>query len=107
MNLQSLQFLTGKTFSTLSQNKTFKVLRINDSGIEIFVYSSKRERHISRREIDTAWDLLAAKGSVTGVEILNKVPSRSSAYIATMFSKLDRVTYILNPIQLQYQNDNY
>lgn len=100
MNLQSLQFLTGKTFSTLSQNRTFKVLRINDSGIDIFVYSTQRERHISKREIDIAWDLLCTQGRVSGVEILNKVPSRSSAYIATLFSKHDKVTFSLQPIQL-------
>lgn len=98
--IDRLEFLRGRTLTTLARKVKFDILDVDKTGIDIFVYSTKRERHISKREIEKSWEHLAATGSVSATYILNIVPSRSSAYIAALMAQLPEVSFSVSPIVL-------
>ena len=101
---EKLIWLEGKTLSTLDRHRHFTVLQVTRSAVIIRVHSTNRERVILMSGIEAAWNKLVSTGRITAVEILNQ-PNRSSAYISTMLSMLNGVSYSIRPIVLRYRQN--
>jgi len=90
----------GETFKTLDRKKPFLMKKVDSSGITIFIQSTKKERFISRSEIEGAYNDLWLSGEVTRGEIRHKHSEANPAYVAAMLSRLPNVTHQLRPIRL-------
>ena len=98
--IDRIEFIKGQTLNTLARKVKFDILDVDKMGIDIFVHSTKHERHISRREIEKSWEYLVTTGNISAAYIMNSVPSRSSVYIAAILAQLPEVSYSVRPVVL-------
>jgi len=101
--LERFKSMEGQTFLTLARGSKFEVLDVTQKDILIHVFSTDKERVLFQKEIETAWEALTRLGVLKQTEILAQ-GSRSSAYIAKLFSELPGVSYTLHPITMRYQS---
>lgn len=101
--LERFKSMEGHIFTTLARGAKFEVLDVTQKDVLIHVFSTDNERVLFKKEIETAWEALERQGVLTQVEILDQ-GSRSSAYIAKLFSELPGVSCTLHPITLRIQH---
>lgn len=74
---------------------------MNDGGIDIFLSSTQKPRHITKKEIEKSWEHLATTGIITRAIIKDVFRSENSAYIVALLAKLPGVIFHLDPIELR------
>jgi hypothetical protein len=99
----SLNFLKGKTLATLDRKANFDILNVDEGGIDIFLHSTKKGRHIAPRDIEESWAHLVTTGKLPLTYIMHVVNTQSSSYISAILTQVEGVTYELKPITLKYR----
>ncbi|RLG60212.1 MAG: hypothetical protein DRN95_00225 [Candidatus Hydrothermarchaeota archaeon] len=95
--------LVGRELKTLDEGKPFRVLKVDDSKVEIFITHTGKPRKIQRNEIQDSWDRLIQKGELSLSDIRQEGYSEySPTYVAAILVALPGVTYVTNPIRLSY-----
>lgn len=95
-----LESLKGMTIKTLDRNRPFTIRSVDNKVLVVLIGSTRKERKISRNEIDGAYKVLYQDHKVTRSEIEAKFSMRNPAYVAAILSKYPGVRVTLKPITL-------
>lgn len=95
--------LVGRELKTLDEGNPFRVVRMNDNYMEIFIAQTGKPRKIQRSEIQDAWNELVQKGELSRTTIHQKYSEFNPAYVAAILAELPDVSYETEPIRLFYR----
>ena len=109
MNIWSkIRDLKGETLNTLSRTRKreFKILDVCEKHIFIFIFSSQKERKISKEELEKSAEYLFKQKSLTRAQIRNLFSVANPAYVAGILAKMPSVSYGNKPITLYYRKED-
>lgn len=99
--IEKLVWMKGQVYSTLTQNKKFKVEDVTENRI-VIRNSKGNFRPISKKEFENAWIQLINNKQLTQKQIFD-MGGLNSAYIAAILSHTYGVTAFLKPTRLVYR----
>ena len=97
-----VQALQGRTLHTLSRNRPFEVIAVDEAQAMIKL-STGRVRPVRRREVVDAFDGLVQAGEIDMRAIGERHSPRSATYVASLLAQLDEVRYQLKPLRLLHR----
>ncbi len=97
--LNHLIHLKGEVFSTLGNDKKFKIIDIDTKAVYVVPESTGNLRPIPMREFVNAWKYLMTHKQIYQGQIF-ELGGRNSAYVATILSTLPGVTFKKKPVRL-------
>jgi len=102
---QEVHNLQGTIIKTLDRNNPFEVSYVGNDSVVVTPLVSGKARPISRDTIQSAYNELVLRGSLSRVEIQKKYSRFNPAYVAAILSKCQGVSFRIRPIVLHYKED--
>jgi hypothetical protein len=100
--IEKLIWMKGQVYSTLTQNKKFKVEDITENRI-VIRNAKGNFRPISKKEIEKAWIQLINDKHITQKQIYD-MGTQHSAYIVGILAHTLGVTAFVGPARLVYRS---
>ena len=99
--------LQGRQMATLDRRMPFSVGRVENDSVELIIHGTSKERRIPRRELESAWQDLERRRSLTRAEIRERGHSEANpTYVIAILSELPGVTYRQRSLQLHLQSND-
>jgi hypothetical protein len=97
--------LSSRTLHTLDRNNRFDVVDVTVSGVIVKPHSTKKDRLVTKKEIEGAFRELAALGQITRAQIEANHSPRNPVYVAALLAELPGVHHTIKPIVLRYSKE--
>ena len=85
--------LKGSILKTLSKNKPFQVIDIDDYGIKILVHSSHKNRSIPLQQLQKAFTYLQENKEISQRKIDDSIARYNSSYTLAILAKITKASF--------------